>query len=230
MTDRPTDDTTRVPLFPLALVLFPGAELPLHVFEPRYRAMLADVRAADGRFGIVLRTGEDERAIAPGFVGCYAHVREAVPLPDGRSNVLVDGGERFAIDRFVEDAGMPYHVAAVRPFRDEPVRDAVALADSAAHVRAGYARVARAVRTLANEPSAQAAADAPPLPDDDTAVAFAVCAAIEFDLAARQRVLASPDAAERTAYVARLLDRALPDLEARAAVHARARSNGHGPH
>ena len=228
MSDAPA---TRVPLFPLALVLFPGAQLPLHIFEPRYRAMLADVRAADGRFGVVLRTGDDERAIPAGFVGCYAHVREAVPLADGRSNVLVEGGERFAVDRLIENPGTLYHVAAVRPFRDEPVRDAAALADVAGRVRAAFARVARAARTIASESSLDESAAAPPaLLAADDALAFAVCAAVELDLAGRQRVLASPDAIERTAYVAELLERAIPDLEARAAVRRRAGSNGHGPH
>ena len=224
------DAATRVPLFPLALVLFPGAQLPLHIFEPRYRAMLADVRAADGRFGIVLRTGDDERAIPPGFVGCYAHVRDAVPLADGRSNVLVEGGERFAVDRLVDDPGTPYHVATVRRFRDEPVRDVAALTDAAARVRAAFDRVARAARAIASESFLDAAAAPPALPAADDALAFAVCATVELDLAARQHVLASADAVERTAYVAGLLERAIPDLEARAAVRRRASSNGHGPH
>ena len=240
---------TRVPLFPLALVLFPGTQLPLHIFEPRYRAMLADARAADSRFGLVLRTGDDERAIPPGHVGCYAIIREVVPVGDGRSNVLVDAGERFVFERLV-DAGTPYHVAEVRPFSDGPIREPEALADAARRVRAAFARVANAARTLADESPVLAAtgvdpsmpvsamlgaalgmtAGAPPLPTDDALVAFAVAGAVELELATRQRVLASSDAVERTAFIARLLERALPDVESRAALHVRARSNGHGSH
>ncbi len=245
---------TRVPLFPLALVLFPGTQLPLHIFEPRYRAMLADARAADGRFGIVLRTGEDERAIPPGHVGCYAIVREVVPVGDGRSNILVDAGERFTFEQLV-DAGTPYHVAEVRPYSDQPVRDLVALADAARRVRAAFARVTRAARTLADEPFDADPTNpdagildvampvgamlgdvlgmttgAPPLPADDTQVAFAAAAAVELELSTRQRVLASSDAVERTMFVARLLERALPGVESRADLHRRARSNGHGSH
>ena len=256
MTDGPTGERTRVPLFPLSLVLFPGTQLPLHIFEPRYRAMIADTRAADGRFGIVLRTADDERAIPPDHVGCYAIIREAVPLGDGRTNILVDAGERFAVQRLI-DAGTPYHVAEVRPFRDEPVSDPDALADAARRARAAYARITRSAQTLADEigpagPIAGTAptvgaADAwsappgvadmgttavqpPALPADDTLLAFAVASTIELELATRQRVLASPDPVERTTYVARLLERALPDVESRAALHTRARSNGHGPH
>lgn len=229
---------TQVPLFPLGLVLFPGMQLPLHIFEPRYRAMLADVRAADGRFGIVLRTGDDERAIPRGYVGCFATVREAVPLGDGRSNILVDAGERFAVERLI-DAGTPYHVAEVRPFHDEPVRDPAALTDAAGRTRAAFARVVRAARTLADElpavaPDAlpglaahDASSRSPTLPDDDASLAFVVAAAVELELETRQRILASSDSAERTAYVAQLLERAIPDVETRAALHVRARSNGH---
>lgn len=220
---------TRTPLFPLALVLFPGARLPLHIFEPRYRAMLADVQAGDGRFGIILRTGNDEHAIPPGHVGCFALVREAAPVGDGRSNILVDGGERFTVDRLV-DAGTPYFVGDVRPFRDAPVSDPEALADAAGRTRAAFARVAQAARTLADEQATDHAASAAALPDDDTRVAFAAAAALELPLAVRQRILASDDVADRTTYVASLLERAVPDLESRAVAHVRARSNGHGPH
>lgn len=227
MTADASSELLRVPLFPLGLVLFPGTQLPLHIFEPRYRRMLADVRAADGRFGIVLRTSEDERSIAPGYVGCFAIVREAVPLGDGRSNVLVDAGERFAFVRLVE-SDAPYHVAEVRAFRDVPIADTRALEDAAARARATFARVFRAARRLADAPEVDQ--DATDLPADDAAVAFAIAAAIELEPASRQRVLASDDAVERTQYVARLLERAVPDVEDRADVHARARSNGHGRH
>ncbi len=249
MTQAQSGETTRIPLFPLALVLFPGTQLQLHIFEPRYRAMVADVRAADGRFGIILRTGDDERAIPAGHVGCFATIREAVPLGDGRSNILVDAGERFAFERLIA-AGTPYHVAQVRPFGDAPDIDRIALADAARRARAAFARVIRGARTLADEPPLDAPAGASatpsfgtptgplaatpavesPIPADDALVAFAVAGAIELELATRQRVLGSSDPVERTLYVARLLERAVADVESRAALHTRARSNGHGPH
>jgi Lon protease-like protein len=150
----------RLPLFPLPLVLFPGAALPLHVFEPRYRRLLADVRAADGRFGIVL--AGDARGPAPGLVGCVAAVRDVEPLPDGRSNLVVEGRERFAVARVVE-ADAPYLVAEVAPYDDAPEDDAAvgALAAATARVRTLFARVARAARAIADDVS-----PVPDLPGD----------------------------------------------------------------
>jgi Lon protease-like protein len=220
-----TSVPARLPLFPLPLVLFPGAAQPLHVFEPRYRQMLADVRAGDGRFGLVAATGADAAAPPGGRVGCVAHVRDVEALPDGRSNLVVDGGRRFAVVRLV-DAGTPYLVAEVEPYDDAPDTDTgeYQLRAAAARVRDLFARVARAARTIADETG-----PAPALPDDPGDVAFAVAARVEFDLAARQRLLASRSALGRLEDVAELLERAVGNVEERAATHARARSNGHGP-
>jgi Lon protease-like protein len=216
---------SRLPLFPLPLVLFPGAAQPLHVFEPRYRRMLADVQAADGRFGLVAASGADAAAPPRGRVGCVAQVRDVEALPDGRSNLVVDGGARFAIVGLV-DAGTPYLVADVEPYDDVPDSDAGpdALREAAARVRALFERVARAARAIADD-----AGPAPALPDDPAEVAFAVAARVEFDLAARQRLLASRSAMGRLDDVADLLGRAVANVEERAATHERARSNGHGP-
>ena len=78
----------RLPIFPLSVVLFPGTPLPLHIFEPRYRKMLADCLAGDRRFGIT-PAGKDDVMPEPGTVGCIAEVRVNQELPDGRSNVIV---------------------------------------------------------------------------------------------------------------------------------------------
>jgi Lon protease-like protein len=207
-------------------VLFPGAAQPLHIFEPRYRRMLADVQAADGRFGLVAASGADAASPPRGRVGCVAHVREAESLADGRSNVVVEGGARFAVGRLV-DAGTPYLVAEVEPYEDEPEPTAGPhqLRAAAAHVRALFERVARAARTIADE-----SGPVPALPDDPAEVAFAVAARVEFELAARQRLLVSRSALGRLDEVAELLERAVGNVEERAATHERARSNGHGPH
>jgi len=87
-----------LPLFPLPLVLFPGTPLPLHIFEQRYRRLLADCLETDRRFGIIrLPDGMAELEIPPGTIGCIAEIVNAEPLPDGRSNIVVRGGERFAL-------------------------------------------------------------------------------------------------------------------------------------
>jgi Lon protease-like protein len=212
--------SARLPLFPLPLVLFPGAALPLHVFEPRYRALLADCRAGDGRFGIVTSHGG---APAPGAVGCVAELREVAMLPDGRANILVEGAERFSVARLA-DAETPYLVADVDPF-DDAADSSDELRTLDARVRSAFERVARAARTIADD-----SAPLPALPADPAALSFAVAATVDLGLPVKERLLASRSASERLAELDALLSAAVAGAERRAAVHTGARGNGHGPH
>ncbi|MEA2337376.1 MAG: uncharacterized protein QOE82_1383 [Thermoanaerobaculia bacterium] len=105
-----------LPLFPLPnLVFFPQTRLPLHVFEPRYRHLIADVTARDQRFGIVLlRPGfESDYHDAPPIyeVGTMARIEQTVALDDGRYNILVQGETRFRI--IDEVSREPYRTARV---------------------------------------------------------------------------------------------------------------------
>ena len=86
-----------LPIFPLPLVLFPGVPLPLHIFEERYRRMLADVRASNNLFGLSYFTPDaaGEERPPEGHVGCATEVVEVQPLPDGRSNILTLGVVRY---------------------------------------------------------------------------------------------------------------------------------------
>ena len=212
-----------LPIFPLPLVLFPGTALPLHIFEPRYRELLADCRRGDGRFGIVLATGGAERDLPRGHVGCVAEVQEVRPLPDGRSNIVVEGVERFALEELV-DSPASYHVGAVTAYEDEPVDDAAALRALDAEVRALFTRVARAARTIADDRD-----PVPPLPADPALLAFRVASLVDLDNDARQRLLESRSPEARLREIDALLARAADGIEERAAVHVRAKSNGHGP-
>ncbi len=105
-----------LPLFPLPnIVFFPHTRLPLHVFEPRYRQMVKDVLEGDQRFGIVLlRPGwEAEYFGAPPVFewGTLGTVEQAVPLEDGRFNIVVRGDVRF---RIVDEVSrVPYRTARV---------------------------------------------------------------------------------------------------------------------
>ena len=105
-----------LPLFPLPnIVFFPHTRLPLHVFEPRYRQMVKDVLDTDQRFGIVLlRPGwEAEYFGAPPVfdLGTLGTIEQAVPLEDGRYNIVVRGDIRFRI--LDEVSRVPYRTARV---------------------------------------------------------------------------------------------------------------------
>lgn len=105
-----------LPLFPLPnIVFFPHTRLPLHVFEPRYRQMVMDVLEAEQRFGVVLlRPGwEPEYFGAPPVYpfGTVGTIETAVPLEDGRYNLVVRGDVRFRI--LEEVSHVPYRTARV---------------------------------------------------------------------------------------------------------------------
>ena len=105
-----------LPLFPLPnLVFFPETRLPLHVFEPRYRQLVNDVVASDKRFGIVLlRPGwEADYFGAPAIhiCGTVGTIEQAVPLDDGRFNILLRGDVRFRV--VGEVSTQPYRTARV---------------------------------------------------------------------------------------------------------------------
>jgi uncharacterized protein len=105
-----------IPIFPLPnVVLFPNVFLPLHIFEPRYRAMVADSLAGDRIIGMTLLQSGFEGdyhgnpAVYP--IGCAGVITHAERLPDGRSNVVLRGIEKFRIVE--EDRSRPYRVATI---------------------------------------------------------------------------------------------------------------------
>jgi Lon protease-like protein len=213
-----------LPLFPLPLVLFPSAPLPLHIFEPRYRQMVSDCMERDSRFGIVYRPEEvNEADLESGRVGCVAEIDDAHTLPDGRSNIVVHGVKRFSLERFVPTAS-PYHVGEVSEYDDAP-ESPDALAAPTARVRALFDRVGKAARTLSDDHD-----PLPTLPDEPDALSFAIAALIDMEPQRRQALLTSQLASERLTGLEALLGGAVESLEARAKVHGRAKSNGRGHH
>ena len=215
-----------LPLFPLPLVLFPGAPLPLHIFEPRYRRMLADVRAGNNLFGLSYFDANSAAGDRPpaGHVGCAAEVVEVQPLPDGRSNILSVGLVRYRAESYVE-RGDPYLVGRVRFFEDEP-EEGDRLGERAREVSALFARIARAVRTLNDE-----RASLPELPDaGPERLSFLVAAAIEIEPEAKQQLLEMRSSFERLTRLRNLLAQAVTGYEERARVHSLSKGNGHaGP-
>jgi Lon protease-like protein len=209
----------RLPLFPLAVVLFPGNPLPLHIFEARYRRMLSDVLAGDRRFGITPAASGSE-VPQVGTVGCVAEVRLNQELPDGRSNIVVLGEARFTIAELLNE-GTPYLVGQVATFDDEsgsdPPPDAVdALRQLFGQYFAGY-------RELNDSPPEE-----PTLPEDARTLSFHVAGTIECDLAIKQRLLAERSTARRINDLRLLLPLLTSALERGIEVHRRAHSNGKG--
>ena len=106
--------TLRVPLFPLpGAILFPRSQIPLHIFEPRYREMVRDVIDGAGQIAMIqpLRVDDDNQAPLYG-VGCVGEVVGVEELDDGRFNIVLLGSNRF---RLVKEADVdaPYRCADV---------------------------------------------------------------------------------------------------------------------
>ena len=108
-----------LPLFPLPVVLFPGAQMPLHIFEPRYRSMVARCLEGDRRFGLIHHDSDEQGPflLEEGRVGTMARIEQHQALPDGRSLILVRGGDRFQIVKGLEQRELFYE-ADVRPYLD----------------------------------------------------------------------------------------------------------------
>ena len=111
----------RLPLFPLDVVLFPGELMPLHIFEPRYRRMVARCLETGRRFGLIYHDSDrfGPFLMEDGRVGAVAEIERYHGLEDGRSFILVKGVGRFAIHDGLE-SGELYYEAVVKEYEDEP--------------------------------------------------------------------------------------------------------------
>ena len=213
-----------LPIFPLPIVLFPGAPQPLHVFEPRYRQLIEDCLASDRRFGIAYAAPDstpDRAAPGPGDVGCVAVIRSTQPLPDGRSNILTIGERRFVLRHWIASA-RPYEVADVEEFDDDPI-DPAETAPLAGDVRDGFTRLARALGVLTEREDEEFA-----LPADPQLLSFQVAAALEIDATAKRALQAIRSTSTRLRRLATALGPLAADAERRAAVRQRAKGNGRG--
>jgi Lon protease-like protein len=137
-----------IPLFPLPdVVLFPRVSLPLHIFEPRYRKMVADALAGHKTIGmILLRPGweSDYHGRPPVFgSGCAGRIEACEALPDGKYNIVLRGISRFRVVE--EHAGEPYRLASVEPLPQEE--------DGAADLDGARRRVLAAIGKAADGPT-----------------------------------------------------------------------------
>jgi Lon protease-like protein len=186
-------------MFPLGMVLFPGQFLPLHVFEPRYRALVHDCLAGDQEFGVVLIErgsevgGQDVRT----GIGTRARILEAQELPDGRWALATVGIERIDVERWLPDD--PYPRAVATPWPDRPAEGDLTepYADAAALLRRALAL--RAELGEASVPSTV------PLPDDPAAGSVHVAALAPVGPLDQQRLLAAPGPDVRLELVVELL-------------------------
>jgi uncharacterized protein len=192
----------RIPLFPLGTVLYPGLLLPLHIFEERYRTLVADLTsgtrppgAPDGdrypAFGVVaIREGRETGSSAPELyeVGCTAELKRVDPLPDGRFDIVTTGTERFRL--LSVDGSGPYLTGEVEYLHEEA-------GDGADVLAASVARHYQAYRDQLLSTQGQAPRVRGQLPADPVVLSYLVAAAMVLDLRDKQRLLEAADGAAR---------------------------------
>jgi Lon protease-like protein len=192
-------------LFPLGIVLLPTERVPLHIFEPRYKELIGECLEDDSDFGLVYADEDGVREI-----GTRARVTEVIDrLDDGRLNVLVEGGERFRVERVTR--GRSYMTAEVEPLEDED--DTPGKAAS---------RAVGSFRALAALAGAE-----PEDPDESsTQLSFELAAQVELASEAKQRLLELRSEPDRLELVAELLDDVRTTLIATRELNERAKQNG----
>jgi len=202
-----------IPLFPLNVVLMPGAPLPLHIFEDRYKQMIDECLEAESEFGMVLADEEGGTR----NVGFTAKIVELVErYDDGRMLILVEGERRFKLNN-VSSEKKPYYVGEIEYIEedDEPKEDVSALAEEC------IALLERVVEA-ATEGSVGIEIE-PPYRN----LSFAIAGRIEFEIETRQQILELTSEKERLEKVKELLSEAAEKLEKDKEVREKSQTNGH---
>jgi Lon protease-like protein len=185
---------SRLSIFPLAgAILFPGLHLPLHVFEPRYRALIGSALARDRRIAMIQPQSPAEGA--PLYaVGCVGRIDDVEALDDGRYNIVLEGEARFRVLREL-DVATPYRQIEAE-LLDEPPDQVLSSAERASFEREsrrfadlqGYAIDWDSVERL-----------------DDVSLINGVSQIAPFDAAAKQALLEAPDLRSRCELLVQLM-------------------------
>ncbi|MET3712007.1 Lon protease-like protein [Sphingomonas trueperi] len=186
--------TTRLSVFPLAgALLFPRMHLPLHIFEPRYRAMVSEALARDRRIGMV--QPRDERDPPTLFdVGCVGRIADVEALDDGRFNIVLEGLSRFTIVRELEVS---------TPFRQVEAALEVA-GESESLSLAGRASIEMESRRFADGLGYMVDWEAVTRLDDESLV-NGIAQIAPFDAASKQALLEAPRLEDRAELIVQLM-------------------------
>ena len=196
-----------LPIFELPLVLLPGEQVPLHIFEERYKRMVGSALEQGEPFGVVLRDDDGARSI-----GCTARIDDVLErFDDGRMNIVVSGEAPFKVlDRF-ESPEFPTGEVELIPDQDVPPIDEA----SATAARETFAELAE--RATGERPEAE---------ELESATAYAIAARIELPPETKQQLLEMRDEDDRMALLANALGAVGKALERAEEAAERASGNG----
>jgi Lon protease-like protein len=194
------------PLFPLGLVALPSELVPLHIFEERYKTMMARCLEEESEFGIVWLADDGLRE-----VGCACEIAEVLErMPDGRLNLVARGTRAFRIEARQEELAYPAGTVEFLEDREEEVDP-----EASAEAHAAYAELV-----------SQATDREPDEEEIGGMTAYEMAATVEFGLDAKQGLLDLRSETARMRLVTRLFRAALKRLDFIDRAQARARSNG----
>ena len=197
-----------IPLFPLNTVLFPGMPLPLHIFEPRYREMIAYCSENDREFGVLLiREGSEVGEPATPFdVGTLAKIVGIDRLEDGRLNIVTVGTRRFHLLSVSTDK-KSYIVGDVEPLEDADAEaeGAASLADEVGSLLQRYTALVHAAMEQELTPLH--------VPSDPEDLSYLVGGALRIRNRERQRLLEAPSTVKRLEMEREILAREAQTLE-----------------
>jgi Lon protease-like protein len=196
-----------LPLFPLDVVLLPGAALPLHVFEPRYKEMIGECLAAEKPFGVV-RVKEEGVA----EIGCTAKIIAVTKkYDDGRMDIVTEGRERFEVMQVNQERA--FLQAEVMYLQDEPGTASSQQLSRAVELHGEIMRLAGA------EPEHLSAID-------PSGISFHLASSLPLDLDFKQTLLGMKSEGERVQAIISYFETILPNL--RRSVQARQKAGGNG--
>ena len=190
-----------LPLFPLGVVLFPNAVLPLRIFEERYKLMIQRCLKGDSKFGVVLiKSGAEIGDPAePHAIGTVAHIAQASPLENGEMLLAVTGTQRFLIKRVTQR--LPYLESQVELLSEETE---ISLSNQEMqHVRDAVSDYERLLAGLSGGWIRQA-----DMPQDPVALSYFVPGLLDLHALAKQHLLEEPSPSRRLATELQLLRQA----------------------
>lgn len=218
------EELEEIAVFPLATVLFPGALLPLHIFEDRYIQMMSYAIDHGGLFGLAYRSDSAIGRETPpdiGSIGCVAKINAVVPLEGGRMNVVSTGVIRYRVLGLPQTT--PFILARIETVTDdlEPGDDLNRIFDDMVDTCRKFIEAAQAL----DEPNAPVSQD---LPEEPEAFSLMVASALPIDNDAKQTLLEMTSTRLRLTRLRPYVTSALADYSDRIKVQRSAKSNGHG--
>jgi Lon protease-like protein len=195
-----------LPLFPLEIVVFPGAPLPLHIFEPRYKEMIGECLSQERPFGMV-RAKEN----ALSAVGCSARILTIIKkYEDGRMDIAAEGAQRFEIIQVNQERS--FLQAEVSFFDDEPSIVSKSAADTVVQLHEQlFAVMGQTVE----------------VDRDATYLSYRLAQDLPVDLDFKQTLLEMKSEAERVEILTEYYRATIPKVENSLRVRQRASGNGH---